>query len=73
MRNWLIVFAMAMSMMHAQAGAQQTELGPENQPGSLDSFLTANPSATRTTRFLGRLTGVGDVWDMETNSVRQRK
>jgi hypothetical protein len=72
MRNWLMLFALAASMMHAQAGAQQTEANVAAQPPSrLDSFLTANPGATRTTRFLERLTGTGDVWDAEINAVRK--
>ncbi len=72
MRNWLIWFAVAACMMRAQAGAQQTESKPaDSLPGRLDSFLTANPSATLATRFLGRLTGLGDVWDQETNLLRK--
>ena len=72
MRNWLVVFTVATSMMHAQAGAQQTEPNVAAQlPSRLDSFLMANPGATRTTKFLRSLTGVGDVWDTETNLVRQ--
>ena len=70
MRNWLMLFAVATSMM--QVHAQQTEpnaAGP--LPSRLESFLTANPGATRTTKPLRSLTGVGDVWDTETNPVRQ--
>jgi len=72
MRNWLVVFAVTTSMMHAQAGAQQTEPKVAAPlPSRLESFLTANPGATRTTKLLRSLTGVGDVWDTETNLVRQ--
>jgi hypothetical protein len=72
MGNWLLVFGVATAMMQAQAGAQQT--GPNvaaQLPSCLESFLTANPGATRTTKLLRSLTGVGDVWDTETNLVRQ--
>jgi hypothetical protein len=72
MRNWLVAFAVATSMMCGSAGAQQTDPGAAAElPSRLDSFLTANPGATRTTKFLRSLTGVGDVWDTETNLVRQ--
>jgi hypothetical protein len=60
MRNWLVVFALATSMMHAQAGAQQTEPGAEKLPGHLDSFLKATPNASLTTKALGSLAGFQD-------------
>jgi hypothetical protein len=72
MRTWLVVFAVATAMTQAHAGAQQTAPGVAAElPSRLDSFLTANPNATRTTSFLRSLTAAGDVWDTEINSVRQ--
>lgn len=72
MRNWLMLVAVATSMMHVHAGAQEPEPKPS---GSLPPVWIASSQPTRarprTTRFLGSLAGVGDVWDTETNLVRQ--